>query len=67
MEGPLNKFFHTFKVFKDGQQVHQFECPSSLVGEQAMMWMYPGTPYTIQVLDETGKVRFVSQDLPYGK
>lgn len=63
MGSDLNQYFVTFKVFKDAQQVHELECPKSLIQDMMNIWKYPGSPYTVHVVDHTGNFRFNSDAL----
>jgi len=53
----LNHFFVTFKIFKDGIQVHEIECPRSMIQLMTNTWKYPGSQYTVHVIDHTGNFR----------
>jgi hypothetical protein len=54
----LNHFFVTFRIFKDGEQVHEMECPRSLISTMTNTWKYEGSPYTVHIIDHTGNFRF---------
>jgi hypothetical protein len=59
----LNKFFVTFKIFQDNKQVHEMECPRSMIQTMMNTWKYPGSGYTVHVIDHTGNFRFNSDIL----
>jgi hypothetical protein len=63
MGSDLNKFFVTFKIFKDGQQVHEMECPRSMIQTMMNTWKYAGSPYVVHVIDHTENFRFSSDAL----
>jgi hypothetical protein len=70
MENSLDQYFVTFKIFKDGKQVHEMTCPKSLIHEMTMKWKYPGLPgyypgseYDFHIVDHTGNFRMDSKIL----
>ena len=62
MENSLNEYFVIFKIFKDGELVNEFECPKSLIQAAMNTWKYPGSTYTVHVIDHTGNFR-INSDL----
>ena len=63
MAADLNKFFVTFKIFKDNVQVHSIECPCSLIQTMMISWKYAGSPYVVHVVDHNNNFRFNSDIL----
>jgi hypothetical protein len=61
MENSLDQYFVTFKIFKDGTQVHEMVCPKSLIHEMTMKWKYPGSVYDFHIVDHTGNFRMDSK------
>jgi len=59
----LNKFFVTFKIFQNGDKVHEMECPRSMIQTMMNTWKYPGSEYTVHVIDHTGNFRLNSDIL----
>jgi hypothetical protein len=59
----LNKFFVTFKIFQNGEQIHEMECPRSMIQTMMNTWKYPGSAYTVHVIDHTGNFRLNSDIL----
>jgi len=59
----LNKFFVTFKIFQNGEQVHETSCPRSMIQLMMNTWKYDGSPYTVHVIDHTDNFRFSSEAL----
>jgi hypothetical protein len=60
MGSNLNHFFVTFKILKNGEQIHEMECPRSMIQSMMNMWKYPDSPYTVHVVDHTSNFRFNS-------
>ena len=65
MGNDLNKFFVTFKIFKDGELVHSIECPRSMIQTMMFAWKYPDSPYIVHVIDHTGNFRINSDILNF--
>lgn len=61
MGNDLNQFFVTFKIFKDGVQVHEMESPVSMIQYMFAKWAFPGGPYTVHIVDSTGNFRLNSK------
>jgi hypothetical protein len=62
MVDSLNHFYVTCTIFKDGAQVHEVSCPVSLIQKLFNNWVFPGSPYTIKVVDHTNNFR-ISSDI----
>jgi|688.fasta_scaffold1094694_2 hypothetical protein len=62
MAADLNKFFVTFKIFRDDVQVHSIECPRSLIQTMMISWKYAGSPYVVHVIDHNENFR-ISSDI----
>lgn len=62
MDSDLNSYYVTFEVYKDNVKVHSLECPRSFIQTQFPIWVYPGSPYMLKVIDHTGNFR-VSSDI----
>ena len=54
MDSNLNNFFVTFKVYKEGNLVHESLCPRSLIPRTYLTWAYIGGPYTVKIFDHEG-------------
>jgi hypothetical protein len=63
MGSDLNRFFVTFKIFKDGEQVHEMSCPRSMIQSMMNTWKYPESPYVVHVIDHTDNFRINSDIL----
>lgn len=57
MGSDLNKFFVTFRIFKDGEQVHEMLCPRSMIQTMTTTWKYPGSEYVVHIIDHTENFR----------
>lgn len=62
MGNDLNQFFVTFKIYKDGVLVKEIESPRSMIQRMFMTWVFPGSSYTVHVVDHTGNFR-ISSDI----
>lgn len=60
MGSDLNNFFVTFNIFRDGVQVHSIEAPKSMINQMFTTWVYPDSPYSVKVVDDTGNFRIDS-------
>lgn len=61
MGNDLNQYFVTFKIFKNGDQVHEMISPVSMIQYMFAKWVFPGSPYTVQIVDSTGNFRIDSR------
>jgi len=61
MENSLDQYFVTYKIFKNGEQVHEMTCPKSLIHNMSMKWLYPGSEYEFRIVDHTGNFRMTSK------
>ena len=59
----LNKFFVIFKIFQNDEKVHEIECPRSMIQTMMNTWKYPGSVYTVHVIDHTENFRLNSDIL----
>jgi hypothetical protein len=60
MDSNLNNFFATFKIYKEGNLVHELLCPTSLIPRMFLTWAYPNSPYIIKIFDHGGTLRIDS-------
>jgi hypothetical protein len=60
MDSNLNSFFVTFKIYKEGNLVHESLCPTSLIPRMYLTWAYIDSPYIVKVYDHEGILRIDS-------
>lgn len=60
MDNNLNNFFVTFLIYKDGSEVHSMTVPKSLIHDMFQKWVYPGSEFSVKVVDYTDKLRIDS-------
>lgn len=65
MAADLNKFFVTFKIFRDDVQVHSIECPRSQIQTMMISWKYADSPYVVHIIDHNNNFR-ISSDILNG-
>lgn len=57
MDDNLNNFFVTFLIYKDGSEDHSMTVPKSLIHDMFQKWVYPGSEFSIKIIDNEGKLR----------
>jgi hypothetical protein len=60
MVNDINNYFVTFKVFKNSELIQETQCPKSMLQIFYTAWVYPDTPYSVEVIDENGVKRINS-------
>ena len=60
MVNDINQYFVTVKVFKSNELIKEIECPKSLLQIFYSSWVYPGTPYSVEITDNDGVKRLNS-------
>lgn len=57
MDNNLNNFFVTFYIYKEGAEVHSMIVPKSLIHDMFQKWIYPGSKFSVKIIDSAGKLR----------